>query len=475
MNVLFITDEIIKTESVDNIVLYGGANVPFFSVTSAEGEGKPKLYRREWTMNYVIYHCFNDRIQFSWKHKESEIKIRFYAWFRELWLSTVYLLSQLKHAFKACLMNKNYKEIGVGRYNLYLCPLKLQYRHLERISQESTIGAYFISSSQEDATFNLPDVGLSRLLSVISKTKVVVRESTLQMNKFNASIKMGRSFIRSLRLPLLKYHAELERYLILNEKTHLIENAEKLINNKTIGADAYLDADLAERFRKELLTFQYVSLDMSDFPCHKVWKHIYLYTQQHVDFFRSKGFDANVYKEPKLKKISRNDGLINVSLFLQPDAYNEYSLKASLQLARLITMNDKYRLFIKPHYRQTNVEEIKSALNGDTSIKQDTVSVLGNEESVNSILSYTDICVGFSSSVLSESINADVPTVSIVADKYIRDYLNDNETLSRYCWMVDGFNDVSDILDKSDLIINHFYTLKKEAKEIGFEVRDIIE
>lgn len=476
LNVLYLIDDITRENKVDEIVLYGGSDMPFITLNEAEGEGHPRFYHREWMMNYLIYHTFGEKLSVVWKKREKKWRIQLILWFREFFFRCWYKLSLVKYGLISGIKNSdNYEIVKENeRYNLYMCPLKLQYRHLKRLAGATTVKSYFISTDEGEGVFHLPHLGIGQVYRELKDARIKVHDTQLHIDSLNATLRLGKGLMESLKLEYLKYKVEKRKHLLLNEKTHLIENAARIVNNKTIGADAYLDADLSEMFNKDYLTFQYVAMDLFDCPCHKVWKQLYLYSPMQKDFFRSKGFDAFVYQEPKLKKTQRNATEKKISLFLQPDSFDEYSLRASVILASLVSRNNKYHLFIKPHYRQTNVAEIKAALDADNTVNALSYTILGNDDSVSSILSYSDICVGFNSSVLTESINAEIPTVSIIADRYIKDYLESNEILSKFCWQIDGFNEVSDILDKSDIIINHFNMLQKE-KVSGLELRDILE
>lgn len=475
-NVLFSLKDQLQRNIIDVIELYGGSDYPFFSLIGTEGEGKKFLYKREWMMNYIIYQSFKDEYNIVWNNKDLKIKVRYIHWFRENKL----FLFKLFHCFIRSLLcfrdKQNYIHIkGEEKYNLYLCPMKLQFVHLNKISKESTVGSYFISNIEGNASYKLPSLNISYFFKVLKNIHFKTNNLILDIPAFDRSIHIHKSLKLSFKYLLLSYMYSREQYFLLNKRTQLLEKANFFINNKTIGPDAYLDAELSRFYKKKLITFQYVTMSLFNFPCHKVFDKIYVYSKKLKEAYIKYGIDVDLYKENKCYINERDNGRINITIFLQPDHFDDYSLNASVNLARAInSVRDKFHLYIKPHYRQTNIDVISYSLSSDKEIKDDCYTMLSKEDDIPTILQYTNLCISFTSSVLVESINSGVPTVSIIVNDTVKETISKYDMIDDYCWYVYGIDKVSEIIDDYPRIVRRYIYLINHNEESGLEVSKII-
>lgn len=421
---------IIKNDCVDELVLVGGSDYLFLSLTNAEGEGIKKWYRTSWFLNTVINVYFKDTINITWISKENALKMKWIGRIRE----NYFFLTSLIIKICVAILKQNKESIIKNKYEinfLAIANLELQFSHLQSLLLEQynicpiTIVSNNICNSEKKNIIFRNRLGIKDLFKVIKQTcsypSILSGLRNLQLKIGDAQITIDdKQFNRAFRIQYFGYLCYFKELCNTIETLNVSKEA-YLITDMTFGDDIIACHDVAQRYGLKHYNFQYVTMGKYLIPNLDLADKYFLYAKSTYELYRryndSYEFYLPIRKKPD-ESAAMSLGVRKVVLFTQPDQYTDRYLYLIDNLAREIQINNmqnKIHLTIKLHYRQDKLEEFQKFVTN-----YPFINIANVNDSCENLLLKSDISISMTSSVLFEALM--LGKMSIIANLDNQDY-----------------------------------------------------
>ena len=420
IHVLAMISRVIKQEKIEEIWLFGGSDIAFFSLSNAEGEGTKKIYHSSWLYNSIInqYFSSDENTSVVWHKKKSRFVHALLFWCREHYYyyrhALGYIIRDLRGRTSPILLNKEDKTIIIA-----LADLELQYKHLTKQLEEinSCEKLYVlgrnVKPAADDMVCRLPSLSVISIISILKRIHRAHVESKIldfQFNGHAVKLPVDRIVMGSKERLFIALYQEKS----LSQLIHRIgsERIRCVCTNRTMGADICYVQNVCKEHNLLHVNFQYVAMFEILYPNMKVADRYYLYNRNIYELYKTYGkqfqyylpLDKNCFTE-------RNNQAHSIVIFTQPDLYTDRYLVAIRAILTCFQENNsQVEIIIKLHYRQDKISEFVSCKQYYRNTKVLTTGYAGD------VMSDCDCVISMTSSVLFEALLRGIPSIVLDFD-----------------------------------------------------------
>lgn len=448
-------DRLLQGEIIDTIVLYEGAEIPFFSAKGGEGEGEKKNYTSNMMINAFLFNQYHNEYEIEWKYKKSCFStfvknyLRNRLEFLKLILTRVFLW----------LKNRNVKTLSLSNEitSISVISLILQKRHIDSIlpyTKDEGKGHVYFSYNRQIVDYNkvlpIKELNILQLLNIILKVKKYRVATSLSVFGVSTS-----SLVREMIFMMAEYEI-LESRLRYTLDGYKLSGA-LMLSDTTVGKVMIASRNLARELSMRHVNIQHVTMMRILYPVLDLADEYYMYARRTYELYRQYSEHFKYYLpliNNEEKDIAKGD-IIVFSVFMQPDSFSqEYIFYLNLVLPEIAKAEREIKVIIKPHYRQPDVEGLKRMLSIYPFVK-----VAEPDESVTEILTSTTIAMSINSSVIFETMMSRIPTIVYNQDDRYHDIVYNNDV----CYPEVNFV-IEDPLATMKILnnIEHYYDLFRD-------------
>jgi hypothetical protein len=435
---------------IDEIVLMGGSNFPFFTMYGGEGEGHHWWYKPSWLYNFFVYQYFYKSIHTNWIQKNNYYVLKCFHYLREslihLKLYKRIILNHFRSKRNHCDNRKAYK------YLVYTM-LPLQTNHITRILRFLDFEKLlFIKPYSSDTQYSLNEVHYKLLFSdyrvALNSWKneyqrILVKEEILFLTNKVLSFS-NIFFLIALKFSFIEYYMNL-RCINRAISSFVLDTRPVYITNMTFGDDIVLINNLAKLNGVCHYNFQAVAMSIMWYPQIKLADMFYMYSEKSCDFYKKLDSSYSFYLPVESVEdalILKNGDLLTITIFLQPDNYTPRYLSFLVELNRLLISKEIKNVFfkIKPHYRQNNLASFEYIVSGSPFFELVNSSIRSSE-----LMKVSDFVLSMTSSILFEAVQLNCPAIVLDLSGFDRSFVEIN-CLPEVNFVVNDFDSLFDIL-----------------------------
>ena len=476
---LFNILDIIKKYKLDNVVLYGGSEHPFCTLTNGEGEGVKKNYETNWLINYFLHSLLNTKVEITWLYKgNKEIYwIRNYLryFYEMLCICAEGVVKRIKDIFP-----KSNTTIIKGENSLItIVDLPLQYKHIASITS-SLNGNY--SYSWDVFTFNRQLAKANGLHYIkgleFGKLFKIFTERYHKADLFiigGKKLPIPTSFFHELKYETIKLKVCINRAIDeLSQFT--IEPDCKFITDYAVGEQMIIARETAHALGCAIYNFQNVAMRRILYPDLNLADRYFLYSERTYQLYKQYSSSYKQYfpiRPGHRKKMP--EGAIMYTIFTQPDSYtNVYLDYLSGVLPLIENSNLNVKVQIKPHYRQDFMDKFYKY-----EADYDFVTVIQPHVNSGDVIAKSDICMSITSSVVFEALSYGVPSIIFNPDdKYNRFIYENDVCYPEVNFVINTIEETLGYLQQFESTLNVFekrYSKYIKEKSINPNMGDMLE
>lgn len=428
--VLYNIQKILDTFTVEEIVLYGGSKHIFFSAARSEGEGNRRGYKTNWLVNEIIYNKFGKNYRVCWVSKKPSLVFKVYHFLRYIYFICSFAISQFllyiyNHRGQFIIDLKSEKKIIFS-----IVDLPLQVKHLSsllsQIKDNQVI--FFLASKRclstlDNTTTNIviPELHFLKVIKVIN---AFLFDSCRIVTVPNINIK-SKFLAKEIQYQAMVYYVREQKMFSFFNQLSIPDNI-VLVTDMTVGFDIISSHSLAISKGWKHINFQYVSMARVLYPNLKLADHYYLYACRTFDLYKKYSNSYSLYL-PLLINNSDNKrsdkDCLTMSIFMQPDSVvYDYLNYISSVLSQINSSDVNVNIIIKPHYRQNLINQLYEIVKG-----YNFVTVVGLNDSCETLLEKTDIAMSINSSVIFEAMMHKVPCLIYNPNNKYSDLIYNND------------------------------------------------
>lgn len=411
--------DLISLYKPDELILLGGSNYKFLTLTGGEGEGEHLLYKSSWLFNSFIYDYFKDEINIQWYNKKPAFIFKILHFVREKYL---FYGKIILHFFK----NTTRKEKIISdepqpdKIQLFaFVKLPLQHNHFKNLLKDiNGVKIRYLTPI------------ISRLYGDdISEYKIRVKEYLQSCKKFKNSkknfldgrvlLKLNEKWIElnsaiivnTIQLNYILYYSNFAALKRFFKEYNTKKNKAYIISNMTFGEELILLNRIGNEFKIPHYNFQAVAMSKMLFPQIHLADKYFLYANKTYNLYKK--FDNTYFyyfpvnraiTELKFKKKNQ----LVLTLFTQPDRFTDQYIDFLEDILPELNKLSGIDFIIKPHYRQNRIQTFEKLAERYSFVKIKKSTVLPEE-----IIKVSDFILSISSSVLFEGITLNCPGIII--------------------------------------------------------------
>lgn len=421
--VLANVEQVLSENDIDEIVLYGGGDSPFFICEGGEGEGCRKNYKSNWLVNSFVFSKYRDIYTISWISKQNILLISLYNLYRRNVNYVKFCFTRIVKWFLQYIrgyVKANFSEVSF----VSVISLLLQKRHIDSLYKDEIFHNHVYLSYDRHlvdnkSVFSVKELSIKTLIKDCSRIMRLSHPPFLTIKNIKS-----KAIIKELKYLLFQQMILEHR---LRESLSDIAYCEdiKMLSDTTIGMDMITIRNVARYYNMKHINMQYVVMGRVLYPELKLADEYYLYARKTYELYHEYS-DSYKYFLP-IKSDSHNKAKMNSSIdlvvFTQPDGLSKFYIEfLNTIIPEIDKHGDNIRIIIKPHYREKNLEGFKRIVTVFP-----FVSMASPNESVADLLNNADFAMSINSSVIFEAMMSSVPSIVYNPQNHFYNsiYLND--------------------------------------------------
>lgn len=431
VNTVHIIDDIIHSNNVTEICLFGGSrSIPFWGINLGEGERHFQfLYRREWFINYFVYHFYATKVSVQWFYEDWKVGLKLAANVRLFALNfakSIKMMQTLTKNDTSMFVDKNKEwayivvrapqtvETMVPIYNgikkQQLCqPIFVAYENFSNKTLQKELEKYSVLTVNLKGYLKRRDIIKTMFFLQLHsfKTKedlsIVISDYEIKIKKQSLINELKTNWFDSMLLSLALDRLKADmggkvKYLI-NAETHSWVAATQGIWAKKNGIMSigvpFVDLDIRPRTSWMDVYFQMSRKEKEFLEKNRPKEKFEYVGPLNYDYV----YNTSSHKKGELKKIA---------IFTQPDSFKNDAFEMIEAFIDIRNRHQKdWEIIVKLHPRETKVDEFRKYE------EYEKVRIIYKEITSLAVLQDVDLAVSVHSTVLEQAILVGIPILSV--------------------------------------------------------------